>query len=52
MRCLLRSLYYLHDKKKITDWEMPFIKKIIIKKAIKKLDGTWIGDIFKELDLI
>jgi hypothetical protein len=31
---------------------MPFFKKAIVKKVVKKLDGTWMGDLLKELDLI
>jgi hypothetical protein len=34
------------------DWDLPLIKRLVLKRAIKKIQKTWLGDIFKELQLI
>ncbi len=52
IRDLLRSSYYLRDKKKITDMEMTLVEKALLKKVLKKIKGTDIEKILKEYELI
>ncbi|MEG0763988.1 MAG: oleate hydratase [Oscillospiraceae bacterium] len=52
VRDLLNSTVQLRDGKKITDMELGFKEKIVLKEALKKLDGTDLEKLLKEYHLI
>lgn len=52
LRTLANSIYYLSDKKKITEMDLPFVKKEALKIGLKKLQGTYLEDLFKEIGLV
>ncbi len=52
IRMLMRVTSHMLDGRKITDMSMPFIQKVALKKAIKMLEGTTIGNMMKENQLI
>lgn len=51
LRVLASSLYYLSDKKKLTDMEMPFIKKRAVNFGLRQAKNTFIGDILRDANL-
>ena len=52
IRELLRAMYYMADKKKLADQEMPFPEKLAVKAGMKKIKGTWIEELLEEANLI
>lgn len=52
LRTLANSIYYLSDKKKLTDMELPFVERKIVEKFVEKTKDTYIGDILKDADLL
>ncbi len=52
LRSLAGSVYYLSDKKKLTEQELPFVKKQALKFGLKKLQGTYLEDLLKDSGLI
>lgn len=52
LRTLARSVYYLSDKKKLTEIELPFIERKLLDRFVKKTSGTYIGDILEENHLV
>lgn len=52
VRVLLRSIYYLNDKKKLKDIDFPWLVKVLGKQGLKKLNGTYIEELLKEAKLI
>lgn len=52
IRMLMRVTSHMLDGRKITDLSLPFIQKIALKKGIKMLEGTTIGNMLKENKLI
>ena len=52
IRELLRAMYYMSDKKKLVDQEMPLPEKLAVKAGMKKIKGTWIKELLEEANLI
>lgn len=52
IRELLRAMYYMADKKKLADQEMPLPEKLAVKAGMKKIKGTWIEELLEEANLI
>ncbi|WP_312979076.1 oleate hydratase [Leuconostoc falkenbergense] len=51
IRELLRAMYYMNDKKAITDMNLP-IPKLIQKVGMKKIKGTWLEELLVEAYLM
>ncbi len=52
IRCLLDATIKLRDGKKITDMELGFAEKLVLKEALKKIKGTDIEKLLKEYNVI
>lgn len=52
VRMLLQSIYYLNDRKKLKDIDMPWVVKLIEKQGMKKVEGTYLEELLKEAKLI
>ena len=52
MRMLMRVSHHMLDGRKITDLEMPFIEKFVLKKMIKRFKGTTIYEMLEDYKLI
>lgn len=52
IRVLLRSIYYLNDKKKLKDIELPWFMKMLEKQGMKKVKGTYVEELLKEAKLV
>lgn len=52
VRVLLRSIYYLNDKKKLKDIDWPWLWKLLGRQGLKKVQGTYIDQLLKEANLI
>ena len=52
IRELLRAMYYMSDKKKLADQEMPLPEKLAVRAGMKKIKGTWIEELLEESNLI
>lgn len=49
---LADAIYYLSDKQKLTEADLPFVKRKLVDAAIKKTQHTYIEEILKEANLI
>ena len=52
LRTLARSVYYLSDKKKLMEMDLPLLKKESLKFGLKKIKGTYLEDILKDAGLL
>ena len=52
IRELLRATYYAIDRKKITDMDLSFMEKVVLKKVLKKVKDTDIEILLEESKLI
>lgn len=52
IRTLANSVYYLSDKKKIAEMDLPFFEKAIVHEFIKKTKGTYVEEILKDANLL
>ncbi|MGV9479284.1 oleate hydratase [Gordonia aichiensis] len=52
IRVLLSSIYYLNDRKSLTEIKFPFVEKLIGKAALKKIEGTYIEQLLQNAKLI
>ena len=52
LRELLKSVYYLNDKKQLHEMDLPLKFKLISKFADKKIHGTFIEELLRETKLI
>lgn len=52
IRVLLNSIYYLNDKKKLSEIDMPWLVKLLEKQGIKKVRGTYLEQLMKDAKLI
>ncbi len=52
IRQLLRAMYYMSDKKKLVDQDMPLPEKLAVKTGMKKIKRTWVEELLKEANLI
>ncbi|MCH4010068.1 oleate hydratase [Companilactobacillus sp.] len=51
-RVLMDAIYYLNDKKKISDLKLSFGQKMVEKKAMEKIQGTYIEELLKNAHLL
>lgn len=51
LRMLANAVYYLSDRKKLTEIDMPFVERKIVDVFVNKMAHTYIGDILKENNL-
>lgn len=52
IRQLLRAMYYMSDKKKLVDQDLPLPEKLALKTGMKKIKKTWVAQLLKEANLI
>ena len=52
LRTLANSVYYLSDRKKLSEMDLPFIEKKVLEHFVKKVEHTYIGDVLKENHLL
>ncbi len=52
LRVIANAVYFLSDRKKLTEMDMPFVERMIVERFVKKVKNTYIGDIFSEENLI
>ncbi|MQS89521.1 oleate hydratase [Companilactobacillus mishanensis] len=52
VRVLMDALYYLNDKKKITDIKLPFGERMVAKKGLEKIKGTYVEQLLKNAKLL
>ena len=52
IRVLLSSIYYLNDRKKLHEMQLPFLVRILEKVALKKIEGTYVEELLREAKLI
>lgn len=52
VRVLLRSIYYLNDRKKLKDLDLPWIVKILGRQGLKKVKGTYLEQLLKDAHLV
>lgn len=52
VRQLAKAIYYLSDRKKLADMELPFIEKRLIEHEMKKYTGTYLGEIAQDAKLL
>ena len=45
IRQLLRAMYYMSDKKKLVDQEIPLPEKLALKTGMKKIKRTWVEEL-------
>ncbi|AEV95783.1 oleate hydratase [Pediococcus claussenii] len=51
-RVLMNAIYYLNDKKKLEDIQLPFAEKAIEKQVLRKIKGTYIEELLKNAHLL
>ena len=52
IRQLLRAMYYMSDKKKLADQDMPLPEKLAVKTGMRKIKKTWVEELLKEANLV
>ncbi len=52
VRVLLRSIYYLNDKKKLSEIDLPWFMKVLEKRGMKKIQDTYLEQLLKQADLV
>lgn len=52
VRVLLSAIYYLNDRKKLPEIEMPFLMRMLEKVALKKVEGTYVEELLRDAKLI
>ena len=52
VRMLLNALYNLNDQKSLTEIDIPWAEKAVLKEALKKVHGTYIEELLKEYHLL
>ena len=52
VRVLMSSLYYLNDRKKLDEIQLPFVARLLGKVAMKKIEGTYLEELLKDAKLV
>lgn len=52
IRTLANSVYYLSDRKKLSEMDLPFVEKKVLEHFVKKVEDTYIGDVLKDNHLL
>ena len=45
-------MYYMSDKKKLADQDMPLPEKLAVKTGMRKIKKTWVEELLKEANLV
>ena len=46
------TVYYLSDRKKLSEMDLPFVEKKVLEHFVKKVEHTYIGDVLKDNHLL
>jgi oleate hydratase len=52
IRTLANSVYYLSDRKKLSEMDLPYVEKKVLGHFVKKIENTYIGDVLKDNHLL
>jgi len=52
VRVLLNTIYYLTDKKNLSEIKLPWLASIIEKQGLKKIHGTYIEQLLQDAKLL
>ena len=52
IRVLLRTIYYLNDRKKLADIDLPWLGRLVAKEGMKKTRGTYAEELLRDAGLI
>lgn len=52
IRVLLRSIYYLNDKKKLKDIDWPWFVRLLGKQGLRQVQGTYVEQLLKDAKLV
>ena len=52
VRCLIDAAVKLRDGRKLTDMELPFVKKLALKEVLRKIEGTDLEKFLKKYNAI
>lgn len=52
VRMLMNAIYYLNDRKKLTELDLTLPEKLIVKEGLKKVKGTYVEELLKKYKLI
>ena len=52
VRMLMNAMYYLNDRKKLTELDLPLPEKLMVKEGLKKFKGTYVEELLKKYKLI
>ena len=52
VRCLIDAAVKLRDGRKLTEMELPFVKKLALKEALRKIEGTDLEKFLKKYNAI
>ncbi|MDT2828583.1 MAG: oleate hydratase [Enterococcus viikkiensis] len=52
LRTLANSVYYLSDRKKLSEMDLPYVEKKVLEHFVKKVEDTYIGDVLKDNHLL
>lgn len=52
VRMLMNAMYYLNDRKKLTELDLPLPEKLMVKEGLKKVKGTYVEELLKKYKLI
>ncbi|WP_368259535.1 oleate hydratase [Enterococcus sp. 2201sp1_2201st1_C11_2201SCRN_220225] len=52
LRTLASSIYYLSDRKKLTEMDLPFVEKKALGHFAKKFEHTYLGELLKDNHLL
>ena len=52
VRKLLKAIYYLTDKKTLSEIKVPFFDKLVEKHTLKKIEGTFLEELLEESKLL
>lgn len=52
VRVLLSAIYYLNDRKSLSEIKLPFMARAIEKRALKKISGTYVEELLKDAKLL
>ena len=52
VRVLLSALYYLNDRKKLSELKLPFMERQIGKAALHKVKDTYLEEILQAANLV
>ena len=52
IRALANSVYYLSDRKMLSEMDLPYVEKKVLGHFVKKVEHTYIGDVLKDNHLL